>query len=135
MLEKLKGTGAVLLVIAFFLIAALISVLLIYGTLWVSATIYPWLVAINGFVLVALVLLLLPLAGFRKTRGFSGLGIVLGSYVFGLTLWVWALLLTFQIWGWFAVVIGLLIAGIGIVPIAMLATLFSGEWSLLGQLF
>jgi hypothetical protein len=35
-------------------------------------------------------------------------------------------LLTLQIWGIWAVIIGLLIIGIGVIPIAMIATLFHG---------
>ena len=59
---------------------------------------------------------------------------MIGSYVLGLSLWVWSLLLTYSIWGGVAVFIGLFLFGVGIVPVAMLATLFHGMWSDLGQL-
>jgi hypothetical protein len=44
------------------------------------------------------------------------------------------LLLTWMLWGGFAVFIGLFLMGIGVVPIAMAATLFKGMWAELGLL-
>ena len=44
------------------------------------------------------------------------------------------LLLTLDLWGGCAAVIGLFLLGIGVVPIAMLATLFNGMWIELGLL-
>ena len=45
------------------------------------------------------------------------------------------LLLTLALWGVLAVIIGLFLFGVGVVPIAMLATLFNGMWLELGLLF
>ena len=56
------------------------------------------------------------------------------AYVYGLTLWFWALLLTYLIWGIRAVFIGLFIAGIGVIPIAILATALNGEWIITGEI-
>jgi hypothetical protein len=56
------------------------------------------------------------------------------SYVFGATLWMEGLLLTLFIWGLGAVFIGLCVVGIGVVPIAMLATLLKGMWGPLIEL-
>ena len=39
-----------------------------------------------------------------------------------------------MIWGTRAVFIGLFIAGIGVVPIAILATALNGEWAITGQI-
>lgn len=68
-----------------------------------------------------------------KTRGFSALGLLIASYAFGAILWVWSLLLTLQLWGALAVIIGLLIMGIGIVPVAILAVIFHAEMGKLGR--
>ena len=59
---------------------------------------------------------------------------MIASYVFGATLWMEGLLLTLAIWGVGAVVIGLFMAGVGVVPIAMLATLLKGMWAPLIEL-
>lgn len=42
--------------------------------------------------------------------------------------------LTLALWGVVAVVIGLILLGVGVVPIAMLATLLNGMWAELGML-
>ena len=62
----------------------------------------------------------------------TGFGIA--SYIFGISLWAWAFVYTLATWGWWAVVIGFLLMGVGVVPIAMLATFLHGEWSLFGQI-
>ena len=56
------------------------------------------------------------------------------SSIFGITLWIWGLVLTYNLWGGGAVLVGLFLFGVGVVPMAMLATLFAAMWSLLGQL-
>ena len=37
-------------------------------------------------------------------------------------------------WGLFAVIIGLVLAGIGVIPIAILATIVEGQWGVLGNI-
>ena len=58
----------------------------------------------------------------------------IASYVFGATLWVRSLLVTYTLWGGIGLAIGLFMAGVGVVPLALLATLFNGLWSTLGEL-
>ena len=80
------------------------------------------------------ILIFLPLGIFKKTRSVSAFGLVISSYVYGLTLWFWALLLTYFIWGTRAVFIGLFIAGISVVPITIVATALNGQWAITGQI-
>ncbi|MBK8384258.1 MAG: hypothetical protein IPL11_00660 [Candidatus Accumulibacter sp.] len=56
------------------------------------------------------------------------------SYIFGFVLWICSFLLVLDLWGMFAVVVGLLMAGIGIVSVAILAALFHADWESLGGL-
>jgi hypothetical protein len=134
MKEKFQNIGYTLLGIGIFVGIILLAVFFIKGGLWLSELLYPWLSLISAIAFFVCLFILLPLAIFRKTRAFSGLGLFIASYVFGATLWVWGFLLTYVLWGVVALFIGLFLAGIGVVPIAMLATLFNGEWSILGQL-
>ncbi len=80
------------------------------------------------------IVILGPLALLRFTRPWAGIGYFIASYVFGLTGWFMGLLLTWMLWGGFAVIIGLVFLGVGVIPIAMLATLFKGMWAELGLL-
>jgi len=134
MKEKFQNIGYALLGIGIFIGIILLAVFFIKGGLWLSELLYPWLSLISAIAFFVCILILLPLAIFRRTRAFSGLGLFVASYIFGASLWVWAFLLTYVLWGATALFIGLFLAGVGVVPIAMLATLFNGEWSILGQL-
>jgi hypothetical protein len=134
MKHTLQAIGGFLLMISILTAVGLLAAFFIKGSLSVSEVLYPWLSLISAIAFFICILLLLPLAIFQKTRAFSGLGLFIASHIFGAGLWVWAFLLTYSIWGATALFIGLFLAGIGVVPIAMLATLFNGEWSIFGQL-
>ena len=134
MKESLQNIGWVILGFAFLAGFILLSALFLYGALWVSSKLYPWLVAVSGITMAITFFVLLPNAIFSAIPRFAGTGMVIASYVFGANLWVWSLLLTYVLWGGWALFIGLFMFGVGIVPIAMLATLFKGMWSTLGEL-
>ena len=134
MKEKFKNIGSYLLGIGIFIGVILLAVFFIKGGLWLSKILYPWLIIISAIACIICIIILLPLALIRKTRGFSGIGFFIASYIFGASLWVWSFLLTYALWGATALFIGLFMAGVGVVPIALLATLFNGEWSIFGQL-
>ncbi len=132
--EALSGLGGLLLIGAVFLVLIGLSALWIYGTVWASNKLLPWFFVLTWLGLLIVVFVFLPLSIPRATRGFSSIALLITSYVFGATLWMEGLLLTLQIWGGFAVFVGLAMGGIGVVPIAMLATLVNGMWGNLIQL-
>ena len=133
MSQFLKTVGSFALgVVAFVAIAAVIF-LLVQGGAWMADKVYPILVILFVLALAVTVLILLPLAILRKTRGFAGIGIYVTSYVYGLTVWVWSLLITYTLWGGFAVGIGILMGGVGIVPLSVVACLFKGMFSIAFQ--
>jgi len=134
MKTTLASIGTRALGIAILLALALIPVLLLQGGVWLSALLFPWLAAINALALVVTLFALLPNAVFSSTPKFAGSGMMIVSYVFGATLWVWSLLLTYTLWGGFWLFIGLFMAGVGVVPLAMIATFFKGMWAELGEL-
>jgi hypothetical protein len=70
------------------------------------------------------VLVLLPMALAIKTREAAGTGLVLASYLFGITTWLLGAGITFSTFGWFGLIVGLLLFGLGVVPLAIFATLF-----------
>lgn len=134
MKEKFKSIGSVLLGVGISVGVILLAAFFIKGGLWLSDILFPWLTWISNIAFLICILILLPLAIFRKTRGFSGLSLYISSYIFGTTLWVSAFLLTYELWGATALFIGLFMGGIGIVPIAVLATLFHAEWLWFAQI-
>ncbi len=133
-LETVKAIGGCAIWFAVMIGIVFVAGMLIRGGVWASDKIYPWLVVSSLVSLAVSILALLPLALFKETRGHSGLGFYIVSFVFGGTLWVWSLLLTYVLWGGVALFIGLILAGVGVLPIALLATATKGMWSMFGQL-
>ncbi len=128
--QTLKWIGSAVIGVGIMIGLVVVAMLL----LQLSAKLYPWLVGLTGFTFAVLVFVLLPNAVFSSVPKFAGSGMFIASYVFGATLWVWSLLVTYTLWGGIGLAIGLFMAGVGVVPLAMLATLFNGLWSTLGEL-
>ena len=128
-MEILESIGGVLLGIAFF-VGSIIALILFFTVgATVGATILPFVSWLTG-ILFAINVIALLMAISRKTRGVVGIIIFLSSYVYGLQTWIIGLLGTLTLWGWIAVIIGLFIGGIGVVPIGMAAAIFNGRWSI-----
>ena len=130
----LKSIGSFLLGGVVLIGLILLVLFFVKGGVWLGEKILPWLLFLMWPVLAIGILIFLPMGIFKRTKGAAALGLGISSYVFGLTLWFWGLILTYLIWGMAAVFIGLFIAGIGAVPLSILATALEGEWSTLGQL-
>lgn len=124
----------ILFVGAILLVLFIIPAVLLHGAYWASTKLLP-LFSILTWVTVALVVsIVLPLSIFRATRSFSSIALLIASSVFGVTLWMEGLLLVWNIWGLLAVFVGILLMGVGVVPIAMIATLLNGMWGPLIEL-
>ena len=134
MRDTLKVIGGVFVWILALVCLWLIGVLIIKGGVWLTDKLYPWLLGIALLSLLISVFCFLPSAALKETRLFAGVGLLICSYVFGALLWAFGFLVTYNLWGIFGLVIGLMLFGVGVVPIAILATLFKGMWSTLGLL-
>ncbi|MEJ2061521.1 MAG: hypothetical protein P8Y64_13730 [Gammaproteobacteria bacterium] len=124
----LAGLGGILIVIAFISIFSIIAFLIIEGTAWASTKLLPWFSILTWIALFIVLFIILPLAIPKPTRGFAAVSLFIASYIFGVTLWMEGFLFTLVIWGMGAVFIGLFLGIVGVVPIAMLATLIKGMW-------
>lgn len=109
----------------FFMLCSIVVYIIAYGSAWLSQKLFPFLCVLTWITLGLVVFIFLPLAIPRRTRSFAGMALIGASFVFNITLWVMSLLVTLEIWGWGASFWGIM-TGIGIVPIAMAATLFNG---------
>jgi len=70
------------------------------------------------------VLILLPLLFFRRTRTFSVISIMAGTWAAGGVLWITSVGILYFNWGWGALLFGLLFLGIGVVPVAWVLCLW-----------
>lgn len=134
MFEKLKSLGFGMLGLLAIIAMLFLVGLLIGGASWLSDHLLPWFTLASAITFGVLILILLPLSAFRQTRSFAAVAILYASFLFGVTVWMDGLLTTEALWGTWAVIVGLCFAGVGIVPIGMLAALFHGAWSVLGEL-
>ena len=126
--EILTGLGGFILWGVITIVGLSIAAFFIYGTAWASTKLLPWFSILTWIAFSLVILILLPLAIPKATRGFSSTALFVASYVFGATLWMEGFLITYSIWGVKGVFIGLVMGGIGVIPIAILATILNGMW-------
>ena len=55
-------------------------------------------------------------------------GFFVSSYLFGAALWLTGVAVVYDYWGFFGLILGLLMAGVGVVPLGMLAAALHGAW-------
>lgn len=125
--EKLKNSLYFVIGVAGMFFLLLLGAVILNGVVWVGEHTLQWLINFSWIVFALNLFVLLPLALFRKTGIIGGIGLYISSQVFGLTLWFLALLLTYFTWGFFGVIVGIILGVVGIVPVAMLAMLLNGE--------
>ncbi|RPF70592.1 hypothetical protein [Aurantiacibacter spongiae] len=108
-----------------------VPVLLLFGVaeLSVMALAHMPVITLGALALAGAVLV--PTALVKHWRGYGAAGAVLASFMFGAILWVWSLAFTYDEWGLLAVIVGLVLLGVGIVPVATLAALLTGAWNTL----
>ncbi len=88
-----------------------------------------------GEALIAVNLLVLLLAAFaRRVREGAGGLLFMSGWVWAIGLTVWSAVTIYSGWGWFLTFIGLLLGGVGVVPVAFFCLLFSRNWAALGEL-
>ena len=96
---------------------------LIEKALWIQSIIAP-----IAAVLLFISILILPFAIFRKTRPIAGTAFIISSFVYGAALWFWTAAIALILWGLWGLLIGFFLAGIGVVAVAFLASIFNGQW-------
>jgi len=128
-MNTLKSIGGTLFGIVIFIGIIIVTVLFFTLGAKVAFTISPFINWLAG-ILFVINLVLLLFAAIPKARGAVGLIIYISSYIYGLSAWIYGLAVTLALWGWMAVIIGLFIGGVGVVPIGMLAAIFNGHWDI-----
>ncbi|MEX0748508.1 MAG: hypothetical protein WD467_00660 [Candidatus Saccharimonadales bacterium] len=118
--------GGVLLL----LLPAILLIAFILGAGYLSEQLLPLLLA-SVVPLLIITLVLIPLSRLPAWRTRAIRLTYASSFLYGITAWMLAFIITLQHWGVLAVILGLLILGVGVVPIGLLAALFNGEWGVL----
>ena len=90
-------------------------------------TIQSIITPIGAFLLVVAVVSL-PFALSSRLRPYVGIVVEWFSYALGLSVWFFGLFAVLTLWGWWAVIAGLLLFGIGVVPMGLVALALGGLW-------
>ena len=97
-----------------------------------TLTIYHFLLPFAWLAFGIAIFVLLPMAAFNRTRAQAGLGLYITSWLFGITTWLLGAGITFAVYGWMGLFIGLFLFGVGVVPLAIFAAFFSIKNTSLG---
>ena len=96
---------------------------------WIAETCFGLaeaLAPILGYTLLIGIVVIVPLIAIRKTRAVGGGLLVAISYIFGAVVVLFSAGVTFTLWGWVGLIIGFFMAGVGVVPMAILAGFLEG---------
>jgi hypothetical protein len=88
-----------------------------------------WIGLADSVALALCVFVFLPMIFIKRARGWGGLGFFYSSFGWGLYLWLTAFLYTYANFGLFWLLLGLLLAGIGVIPIAIIGSFIHRDWS------
>ena len=132
--EKIKNAGCLIFGILFLLGLILTALFIIKGAFWIGEKVLPFLLDVTGIVSLIVFFVFVPMTFFKKTRRRARTALLLSSFLFGLTLWVYSALVAYTLWGLLGLFIGLFILGIGVVPVGIIAALISGEWIMAGSI-
>lgn len=77
---------------------------------------------------------LLPMSIFRSMHPLIAVALKISSFIIGGVCWWQSFIVTYRMLGWLSVVIGLLFAGLGVVPMALVATGMRGDRDVFGDL-
>jgi hypothetical protein len=82
----------------------------------------------------AIDLLFLPFALIRRARVIVSIVLFASSYFFGIVLWTFSAWTAFVFWGYAGLLAGLMLAGVGVVGIALLAAALHSGWVIVANI-
>ncbi len=133
-MSKLRPYIPLLIIFCIFLIIWTIFDLFISGGAFVAGKISPKLVKLASIVAFIDVVFFLPLSFFSKTKLIAMRGFNSSAFIFGISVWVFAFVTTYNVLGVFGIFLGLIFVGVGIIPLGIIAALVSGLWQSLNTL-
>lgn len=126
---------SILLISGFSIIGFLFILLAIFGSIqWIIEGLYPFLLDAFSLVLIFCIILCLPLSFFRATRVFSAWGFMASTVYFSSLTWLLGFIVAYVYWGLWGIGIGTILMGIGVTPIAFIASLLNSNWEIIFEL-
>jgi hypothetical protein len=129
--------GIAMIAIKSILFIAWIVVIIMWlfrGDTWYINDFSHWYVKAICRIIIPYVLgILVILSLIRQTRGIAAIGLSITSWLYGSCWCVISLAFVIAIWGKTLAIIGVIIMGLGEIPLALIALLLNKAWSALGE--
>ena len=93
-----------------------------------NVTIIQWSTYVFTVVTALCLLILIVFGFFRPARPFIAVALITGSWITGGTVWILSALFTYIFWGVGWLIAGIVFMGVGVLPLALLASGRAGEW-------
>jgi uncharacterized protein DUF4339 len=106
-----------------------LCMLYLYEETWVTDQLINYAIWAAGLAIVLMPVVVLPLALMEATKKASAFGLFALSYVFGTCMWMMGTLTAYFYWGFKGLMVGILLFGMGVVPIGLLAGLLNADWT------
>ena len=132
-MDKLKSIGGTVGGLLLLLAMLSVPVILLFGIASFSVWALEWIPATIGIAFI-ICLVLLPVSLIPAARGWTSFAYEIAGLTFTLCLWLYCLAYTYVEWGMVAVVLGVLIFGVGVIFTALLAALLSATWGVMGNI-
>jgi hypothetical protein len=133
--RRIETFGSILQVIQVLAITYTVVIIILWfinGGIWFKEMVLP-LHGLFFIVLLALTLLvLIPLMVIKTTRPYAGLALYQLTYLFGGIAWFYSVHYCLYFIGIVWLIIGFLVAGVGVVPVAMIGSVIKGHWEFFG---
>lgn len=100
---------------------------------WFYWHVYPYIWNFFVFTFFVNLTAVAPALFQKRYRRTAGKIMYLSSYVFGVECWVASLGVCYALGGWTLILIGILLLGVGTVPLAILSALFTAHWVIMGK--
>lgn len=120
--DILAGVGGFFAFIGIIVLSIFLVIVFLKGATYLSTTVAPVLTRITPLLFITCLFIFLPFSLIKSTRNFGLISLVVSSFVFGALAWMIGFITTLYFWGIVGVVIGLFIAGIGVVPFGIIAS-------------
>jgi hypothetical protein len=133
-MNTLKGFGVTLLGVSLALAAAVVTVILVKGNVHIVAAVLQHATRFVVALFVLSVIVLLPLAVFRRTRQVSAYGLLACSIPFGIYTWLYCFLIVYSAWGLVGAIVGFFLGGVGEIPLAVVASILDGASESVGEI-
>ena len=126
-MSLLRTPGGVLFTLAVFVLVFYVIAFLVKGPLFVEYGLMPGVLMAAQVALLLCIIVFAPLAFCKPGRPIARWGFLASALVFGVAAWILAFLVTYEVWGEVGLLIGLALAGVGIVPVGIVAAFLGGH--------